>query len=71
MNGCGGSKKLDPPFLITHRGGLQQGPELYETFRDKKDRCVKVVLNPVMLRAVLPGPALQEFGFATSRQPGS
>ena len=36
--------KIDPTFLITHRSAnLEQGPELYETFRDKKDGCVKVV----------------------------
>ncbi|GAB0116491.1 glutathione-dependent formaldehyde dehydrogenase [Acidisoma sp. 7E03] len=38
--------EIDPTFLITHRSGdLAQGPELYETFRDKKDGCVKVVFN--------------------------
>ena len=38
------SGKIDPTFLITHRSSnLEQGPELYETFRDKKDGCVKVV----------------------------
>ena len=36
--------KIDPTFMITHRSSnLEQGPELYETFRDKKDGCVKVV----------------------------
>jgi threonine dehydrogenase-like Zn-dependent dehydrogenase len=24
----------------------EDGPELYETFRDKKDGCIKVVLQP-------------------------
>ncbi len=38
--------KIDPTFLITHRSSdLAQGPELYRTFRDKKDDCVKVVFN--------------------------
>ncbi len=37
---------IDPTFLITHRSSdLAQGPELYETFRDKKDGCVKVVFS--------------------------
>ncbi len=36
--------RIDPTFMITHRSSnLEQGPELYETFRDKKDGCVKVV----------------------------
>jgi threonine dehydrogenase-like Zn-dependent dehydrogenase len=38
--------KIDPTFLITHRSkGLADGPELYTTFRDKKDGCVKVVFD--------------------------
>lgn len=32
--------------LVTHHAPLEDGPELYETFRDKKDGCVKVVLHP-------------------------
>jgi threonine dehydrogenase-like Zn-dependent dehydrogenase len=38
--------EIDPSFVITHRASLQQGPELYKTFRDKKDGCIKVVLKP-------------------------
>ena len=38
--------QIDPSFVITHRAGLEQGPELYKTFRDKKDNCIKVVLRP-------------------------
>ena len=38
--------KIDPTFLITHRSrSLEDGPGLYETFRDKADGCVKVVFN--------------------------
>ena len=38
--------KIDPTFLITHRStSLAEGPELYTTFRDKKDGCGKVVFN--------------------------
>ncbi len=37
---------IDPTFLITHRSSnLEDGPELYRTFRDKADGCVKVVFN--------------------------
>jgi len=32
--------------LVTHHGSLDEAPELYATFRDKQDGCVKVVLNP-------------------------
>lgn len=38
--------EIDPSFVITHRASLDQGPELYKTFRDKKDGCIKVVLKP-------------------------
>jgi threonine dehydrogenase-like Zn-dependent dehydrogenase len=32
--------------IITHRVPLDRGPEMYRTFRDKHDGCVKVVLKP-------------------------
>jgi len=38
--------EIDPSFLITHRIGLEQGPELYKTFRDKEDGCIKVFIRP-------------------------
>ena len=38
--------ELDPSFVITHERPLAEGPELYKTFRDKKDGCIKVVLKP-------------------------
>lgn len=38
--------ELDPSFIITHRAGLEHGPELYKTFRDRQDGCIKVVLKP-------------------------
>ena len=38
--------EIDPSLIITHRGGLEAGPDLYKTFRDKKDGCVKCVMTP-------------------------
>jgi len=38
--------EIDPSFVITHRAGLEDAPDLYKTFRDKKDGCIKVVLKP-------------------------
>jgi threonine dehydrogenase-like Zn-dependent dehydrogenase len=32
--------------LVTHHGSLDDAPELYTTFRDKQDGCIKVVLHP-------------------------
>ena len=38
--------QIDPSFVITHTVPLEQGPEMYKTFRDKQDGCIKVVLKP-------------------------
>jgi threonine dehydrogenase-like Zn-dependent dehydrogenase len=38
--------EIDPTFVVTHTAPLGRGPELYKTFREKKDGCVKVVLKP-------------------------
>jgi threonine dehydrogenase-like Zn-dependent dehydrogenase len=38
--------EIDPSFIITHRVGLDDAPEMYRTFRDKHDSCIKVVMKP-------------------------
>ena len=38
--------EIDPSFIITHTPNLDEAPEMYKTFRDKKDGCIKVVLKP-------------------------
>jgi threonine dehydrogenase-like Zn-dependent dehydrogenase len=38
--------QIDPSFVITHKVGLDDGPEMYKVFRDKQDSCIKVVLKP-------------------------
>jgi threonine dehydrogenase-like Zn-dependent dehydrogenase len=38
--------EIDPSFVITHVRPLADAPDLYTTFRDKKDGCIKVVLKP-------------------------
>jgi threonine dehydrogenase-like Zn-dependent dehydrogenase len=38
--------EIDPSFVITHTVPLKDGPEMYKTFRDKRDSCIKVVLKP-------------------------
>ena len=38
--------RIDPSFVVTHRARLEDGPDLYKTFREKKDGCIKVVLKP-------------------------
>jgi threonine dehydrogenase-like Zn-dependent dehydrogenase len=38
--------ELDPSFVITHRLPLDEAPHGYETFKNKREDCVKVVLSP-------------------------
>jgi threonine dehydrogenase-like Zn-dependent dehydrogenase len=38
--------QIDPSFVVTHTVPLEQGPQMYKTFRDKHDGCIKVVLKP-------------------------
>jgi threonine dehydrogenase-like Zn-dependent dehydrogenase len=40
------ANEIDLSFIITHRIGLEEGPEAYKTFRDKQDGCIKVVIRP-------------------------
>jgi threonine dehydrogenase-like Zn-dependent dehydrogenase len=37
---------IDPSFVVTHKLGLGEAPNGYETFKHKEDECVKVVLKP-------------------------
>lgn len=44
--------KVDPTVIISHRTtDLADGPDLYSTFREKADGCVKVVMFPHGTRA--------------------
>lgn len=40
------SGKIDPSFVITHELPLEMAAEGYETFKQKQDGCIKVVLKP-------------------------
>jgi threonine dehydrogenase-like Zn-dependent dehydrogenase len=37
---------IDPTFVISHKLPLDAAPGAYRMFRDKQDRCTKVVLKP-------------------------
>lgn len=37
---------IDPSFIVTHRVILEDAPRMYQTFREKRDACVKVVMRP-------------------------
>jgi threonine dehydrogenase-like Zn-dependent dehydrogenase len=38
--------KIDPSFVVTHRIPLSEAAYAYHIFREKKDGCIKVVLDP-------------------------
>ncbi len=38
--------EIDPSFVITHRFSLDEAADAYRMFRDKRDGCIKVVLDP-------------------------
>jgi len=38
--------EIDPSFVVTHRASLEEGPDLYKTFNNRADNCIKVVLKP-------------------------
>lgn len=58
--------KIDPRFLVTHVLPLDAAPEAYETFKHKRDGCVKVVLKP--WEAQTPGKVQ---GFTQENKPQS
>jgi threonine dehydrogenase-like Zn-dependent dehydrogenase len=37
---------IDPSFIVTHHLPLDDAPKGYETFKHKREECVKVVLKP-------------------------
>lgn len=38
--------EIDPSFVVTHRMRLDDAPEGYDTFLNKQDDCIKVVMKP-------------------------
>jgi threonine dehydrogenase-like Zn-dependent dehydrogenase len=40
------ARRIDPSFVVTHRLPLSQASDAYAMFREKRDGCVKVVLDP-------------------------
>jgi len=38
--------KLDPTFIITHTVPLHEAPAMYQTFAERSDDCIKVVMKP-------------------------
>jgi threonine dehydrogenase-like Zn-dependent dehydrogenase len=38
--------EIDPSFVVTHTMRLEDAPEGYKIFNEKRDECIKVVLKP-------------------------
>lgn len=40
------SGQIDPSFMISHRIGIQDVPDMYKIWKEKKDRVTKIVIDP-------------------------
>jgi len=58
--------QFDPSFVITHTAALEDGPDLYQTFNERKDGCIKVVLKPGLAPARLAARSSDSTADATS-----
>lgn len=38
--------QIDPSYIISHRITLEQAPEMYKIWRDKKEHVTKIVIDP-------------------------
>lgn len=47
---------VDPRFVVSHRVAIEDVPDAYRMFRDKKDGCVKVVIHPNGPHAAIAKP---------------
>jgi threonine dehydrogenase-like Zn-dependent dehydrogenase len=45
---------IDTRFIITHRMALDDAPAGYRLFNEKKDGCVKIVMNPRQASGATP-----------------
>lgn len=39
------AEEIDPSFVITHKVRIDDGPNAYKLFSDKKDECIKVIID--------------------------
>ena len=39
-------RQIDPSYIISHRITLEQAPEMYKVWRDKKENVTKIVIDP-------------------------
>jgi threonine dehydrogenase-like Zn-dependent dehydrogenase len=43
--------QIDPSYIISHRISLEEAPEMYKVWRDKKQNVTKIVIEPWMEKA--------------------
>jgi threonine dehydrogenase-like Zn-dependent dehydrogenase len=43
--------QIDPSYIISHRISLEEAPEMYKVWRDKKQSVTKIVIDPWMEKA--------------------
>jgi threonine dehydrogenase-like Zn-dependent dehydrogenase len=43
--------QIDPSYIISHRITLEQAPEMYKVWRDKKENVTKIVIDPWAVEA--------------------
>ena len=43
--------QIDPSYIISHRISLDEAPEMYKTWRDKKEQVTKIVIDPWATKA--------------------
>jgi threonine dehydrogenase-like Zn-dependent dehydrogenase len=43
--------QIDPSYIISHRISLEEAPEMYKVWRDKKQNVTKIVIDPWMEKA--------------------
>jgi threonine dehydrogenase-like Zn-dependent dehydrogenase len=43
--------QIDPTYIISHRITLDEAPEMYKVWRDKKEHVTKIVIDPWATRA--------------------
>ena len=48
-----GEGKLDTTFMISHRAGLEDGPQMYRHWHDEQNDYTKIVLKPEMAKGAV------------------
>jgi threonine dehydrogenase-like Zn-dependent dehydrogenase len=39
-------RQIDPSYIISHRITLEEAPDMYKVWRDKKQNVAKIVIDP-------------------------